>query len=304
MVMSGHRVFTGRKAAIPNRASRRVLRGFTLVELLVVIAIIALLMAILMPALQKVRKQARTSACLVKLKQWSLFFNMYLDEYDDRFMEGFNGIAGTLPDGSDDRRWVKALGPYYKWDSKMTCCPEAVKPWYTETLADAGLAGTHLGSTTAWGYYDRAGWPRYVKGSYGINGWCNNPDPGSTPHDLPEYEFWRTRNVRGGGYVPVLTGAQRYNGWPCGESYHDSYHPPEFDGKYWGEVSHMGRVCLNRHAGFVNALFMDWSARKVGLKELWTLKWHKSFNTSNKWTLAGGIRAGDWPKWLRRFPDY
>ena len=64
--------------------------GFTLIELLVVIAIIALLMAILMPALQRVKKQGKTVACLSLLKQWSLWFSMYAEEYNGYFMEGFD----------------------------------------------------------------------------------------------------------------------------------------------------------------------------------------------------------------------
>jgi len=43
-------------------------QGFTLIELLVVIAVIALLLAILMPALQRIKKQAKTIACQSNLR--------------------------------------------------------------------------------------------------------------------------------------------------------------------------------------------------------------------------------------------
>jgi prepilin-type processing-associated H-X9-DG protein len=63
-------------------------------------------------------------------------------------------------------------------------------------------------------------------------------------------------------------------------------------------------ACINRHDGYVNSLFMDWSVRKVGLKELWTLKWHREYDTRNPWTKAGGVKPEDWPQWMRRFRDY
>ncbi len=51
-------------------------------------------------------------------------------------------------------------------------------------------------------------------------------------------------------------------------------------------------------------LFMDWSVRKVGLKELWTVKWHREFDTDGPWTRAGGVEPEDWPAWMRTFKDY
>jgi hypothetical protein len=49
---------------------------------------------------------------------------------------------------------------------------------------------------------------------------------------------------------------------------------------------------------------MDWSVRKIGLKELWTLKWHQNYNTAGLWTTAGGVGREDWPAWMRRFKEY
>lgn len=68
--------------------------------------------------------------------------------------------------------------------------------------------------------------------------------------------------------------------------------------------STMASFCMNRHNGHVNCLFLDLSVRKVGLKELWTLKWHREFNTAGPWTKAGGVQPKDWPHWMRKFKDY
>jgi hypothetical protein len=49
---------------------------------------------------------------------------------------------------------------------------------------------------------------------------------------------------------------------------------------------------------------MDWSVRKTGLKELWTLRWHKNFDVAGPWTKAGGVQRSDWPGWMRKFENY
>ena len=58
----------------------------------------------------------------------------------------------------------------------------------------------------------------------------------------------------------------------------------------WGDkgtTGEMNQFCIDRHNGTMNFAFADWSARQVGLKELWTLRWHRNFNVNNSWTKAG-----------------
>ncbi len=62
--------------------------AFTLIELLVVIAIIALLMSIMMPALNRVKKQAKSVMCRARLKEWGLLFKLYTDDYEGNFFPG------------------------------------------------------------------------------------------------------------------------------------------------------------------------------------------------------------------------
>ena len=154
--------------------------GFTLIELLVVIAVIAVLMAILLPALERVKRQAKQVACLSTLKQWSLYFSMYADDNNNRFMAGHR--AQPTPN-----RWISALGDYYQWDDKITCCPNATKPWIDRNGVNSGAEGTFLGVTMAWGYMNQDHWARPMKGSYGMNGYCVDPQAGREPRGQADW---------------------------------------------------------------------------------------------------------------------
>ena len=66
----------------------------------------------------------------------------------------------------------------------------------------------------------------------------------------------------------------------------------------------MRRFCLDRHQRFVNVLFLDASMQRVGLKHLWQLRWHRTYDVTGICTQAGGVAPSDWPEWLRPFKDY
>ncbi len=267
-------------------------RGFTLIELLVVIAIIALLLAIMMPALNRVKGQAQRISCQARLKQWGLVFKLYTDDHDGYFNNRDTGASGL---------WMAALQPYYKSDAKMLLCPTATK--LMESSAD-------------WGTYKAATLNDFVF-SYGINSWTNSVKVDRSGGRLLEW-FWRnTNNIKtiipdarelegktaSPNQIPVFGDSTWYDAWPR----HIDTPSATMDAFGIGDrgtSGEMNHFCIDRHDGFSNLLFMDWSARDVGLKELWTLKWHRAYVTNGPWTRAGGVRSEDWPSWMRRYRDY
>jgi len=245
--------------------------GFTLIELLVVIAIIALLMAILMPSLQRVRDQAKTIACQSNLKQWGLVWSMYTEENHSKFPDYMGGD------------WMQNLVEYYSNSEKLLYCPMTVN----KTIPEGAPVRFSILTTG---------------GNYSLNEWIYDSDDTSDGRRLEEY--WRSTNHKGLNNVPVMgDGAHRADGQP-----YEVDEPPEFDGQPRTGVGTTGdemRIfCINRHDGFVNVLFMDWTTRKVGLKELWTLKWNTDYNISGPWTRGGYVQPTDWPEWMRHFKDY
>jgi hypothetical protein len=77
--------------------------------------------------------------------------------------------------------------------------------------------------------------------------------------------------------------------------------PPDYNGERSNQIQFS---CINRHPGHINGLFLDLSIRKIDLKELWTLKWHRQFDTAGPWTIAGNVQSSDWPGWMRSFKDF
>jgi hypothetical protein len=61
----------------------------------------------------------------------------------------------------------------------------------------------------------------------------------------------------------------------------------------------MGPATLPRHNDKIDMVFTDGSTRRVGIKELWTLKWSRTFNTNNQYTLP----RYDWPEWIDGLRD-
>ena len=242
-----------------SKSSRVNLLGFTLIELLVVIAIIALLMSILMPTLARVKKQAQAVACQSYLKQWGTIYVMYTDDNNGKFLGGYH-------QGNHVAQWHKALKKLYQ-DKMINFCPVAIRNRMEKAAGTAGSATwSNIAGGTFYAWGQDSG-DSFSGGSYGENGWATNPpDEYASAADKPL--FWRTPHVSGANNIPLLADSMWLDGWS-----RDADGPPQF---FDDMTSSMTRHCINRHQGGTNAVFLDWSVRKIGCKELWTLKWHRS----------------------------
>ena len=307
-----------RRKADLSRPAGTCSRGFTLIELLVVIAAIALLMAILVPALSRARKQAQAMVCQSRLRQWGTILALYAQDNEGRFPCDLSGSAGIWllwgtvlnvnskdPNASQDSL-------YHFRTKNIACCPLGTRhyadsnpstgfPISVPTSINTGPGSFGLGtpdlSYPAWKIYLPA--PGFI-GSYGLNRFLFRPHFQSTLTFVPPAELTRGAQIFSLGNkanIPVVLDSAAPYGGPPSPNESPSPDLTCVRGLSWP-------FCVSRHGDSVNGVFLDWSVRKIGLKELWKLKWFVDFDTNGPWTKAGGVQREDWPQWMRSFKDY
>jgi len=238
---------------------------------------------------QSGRRRAKQFVCQANLRQWFGIFQGYIDQNGGKFISAspFDPYYWVRGLKDEDRDWKR---------QRLWFCPEADVPATDET----GKPWSSKPSVfAAWGVYTIYSGPPSVAGSYGANGYMIPLFGGKYESGVYASQGWSDlRTVSNASTVPMFVDALRLDMWPL------ETNPPASDEFAIWTSNGMARCCINRHDGAVCCLFVDGSVRKVGLKELWTLKWHKSFNTAGPWTQAGGVGPECWPEWIMPFKDY
>jgi prepilin-type N-terminal cleavage/methylation domain-containing protein/prepilin-type processing-associated H-X9-DG protein len=208
-------------------------QGFTLIELLVVIAIVAILAAILFPVFAQAREKGRQGACLSNIRQISMAFTQYIQDYDEQF-----------PLIRGDMSWVYTMQPYLKSYSILRCPGDDSENW-TQPLA---------GKTTL----------RVT--SYTLNGFLapatpttKNPAPASNPYaNLAAvaspasliYLAESSRNFTENYFHAHLWSATTPTHWDTARNVPDD-------------------LALDQHAGGFNTAFLDGHAKWVQWSQVW-----------------------------------
>jgi prepilin-type processing-associated H-X9-DG protein len=253
------------------------------VELLTVLAGVSLLAATLWPALQQTQGHARAVACRGQLHQWGLGFALFVDEQDRSLLNATTAV------------WEGFWRPYCERYPRLFVCPMARRTFAQpqDPLRQySAERGCLLGDKShAWQIATRTPTtlePGPLVGSYATNA-CGP--------SLLDPRVSRGRRLDRCGVPIFLDSVDFYAQARATDE------PPAYEG-HLSSPPDLKRCCIDRHQGGINSLFLDWSVRKVGLKELWTLDWTPWFDRRGPWTQAGGVQPDDWPAWLRTFKDY
>jgi prepilin-type processing-associated H-X9-DG protein len=242
-------------------------------------------------------------------------FSAYSNDNDSKLMGWNEYYWYTSPCYPDDHfvenPWVYLMYPYCE-DLNMYLCPSATDLWgensnynYPSAAWDFKfIAESEIGEWCPYHPIVEEGNLIYPYGSYGKNEWIG------VPHEEIEEmfgeNFIKTVYVNNRDNIPLFGDCNWAGGYPFfeDEPTDSRFHGP-VDMASTGEIN---RWNLDRHDKAVNMLFLDWSARKVGLRELWTLKWSRqTFWNGEEYVSGWGnlymIPDPDipemWPEWMR-----
>ncbi len=124
--------------------------GFTLIELLVVIAIIVILAAILFPVFARARENARRTSCISNVKQLSLGFILYAQDYDERFANVAATTTAsvgcpTAPTSLCNLSWPIRVYPYIKNVDVFNCPSNPDRRWLGTNIGTSGVTSVSYG---------------------------------------------------------------------------------------------------------------------------------------------------------------
>ncbi len=226
-------------------------------------------------------------------------FSLYAYDNEDSFPQGYRGNGVN----AEDAWLLGATLPYYQ-DLNLRMCPS------TRSLdrppSDVNYGGTFID----WGPFPNspsgAEWyDAYATGSYGFNEWCADVPAGAWWWGLSHDNAIRKITVKEAYNVPLVldsvfvdTAVRDADGPPSNTEHEQDRYIADWD------TNAMKYYCIDRHSGGINAAFVDMTARHVGIKELYRLKWHARFQTSSLPGNGSTVGAGTWPTWTDKYKDY
>ncbi len=283
-------------------------KAFTLIELLVVISIIAVLMSIMMPALGKVRKMAQKTVCLTSQRSIGFALSLYVGDNDNSFS---HGKAGSVAAKAAKVSWVRDVAAYTDKTASIFTCPAAKKASTNQTLTQ-GYGTADESWRWDWGSGSQAAEEELEREiglkigqamGYSYNQWACNPDPESEAAKNGHFgqARWKTAfswrrpsDIKDNANMPILAdGRWMYAFVDHGDVPHQTENEDwVFNKDKWG----LNMFMIDRHKGpSINVLFADNSARNTKLKDLFTLKWHRQYNTGNDYVTT----PGRLPAWIK-----
>ena len=305
--------------ALASTALRAGIGAFTLVELLVVISVIALLLAILLPGLNKAVAAGQTATCLSNLRQLQISLTAYIQDNWGHSAPYMPDVPSANNPGSywTSQLTPYVTGMPYNASSPMNTmtsvrlCPTASMTNPTQIgIQGQGLAFYCWGPGPSGGpcqnqtcSYEYNGYLYYLGTQYGqtlIPALGLKPDqgcenqvstsaiPGSSNVPVQSY-FWQLPDIgtTPSSSIPTICDGVWVDAWPCEKDVapdDPTVGVSVFVGSQTGgSTRNMDRVCVARHnlGKFINVAFLDGHAETVRLSQLWTLQWHRNWQTPN-----------------------